>query len=441
MRVLYVLPGSGGSFYCQNCLRDTAAAEALRRRGHSVTLLPLYLPATSSTPKPSDVPVFYGAVSLYLRHRYAVLRRLPRTWFAPLDRWPVLRLAARFAGSTSAKGLEDLTLSMLRGLDGRQADELQSVCDWLAALPSESKPDVIVLSNALLTGLAAALKQAARCPVVCWLQDEHVWIDAMADDLRDAVLRVMADDARAVDRFVAVSASYATRMAQVLSLEPARLSVVFPGIDPAAYRSADVTRRPAVIGFLSRLSATEGFDRFVDAFLLLRRDPRFADARLSATGGPSEKKGFLRQQLKKLKAAGALSDAALSPDRFADDRFAFLSELTLLSVPGGEKPEAFGYYAIEAMAAGVPVVLPAQGAFPEIAAAAGCGTLIADTRPETLARAWAALLSDAPRLQRESSQGRSAAQTTFSQAASAAALERALVFGTRTPNAEVMDEA
>lgn len=65
MHVLYVLPGSGGSFYCQNCLRDTALAEALRQRGHTVTLLPLYLPATASTPQPTDAPVFYGAVSAF----------------------------------------------------------------------------------------------------------------------------------------------------------------------------------------------------------------------------------------------------------------------------------------------------------------------------------------------------------------------------------------
>ena len=426
MKVLTVLPGSGGSFYCQNCLRDMALADALRQRGHAVTLMPLYLPATASMPQPSDVPVFYGAVSLYLRHRYSFLRRLPRAWFRPLDRWPVLRLAARFAGSTSAKGLEDLTLSMLRGMDGRQADELQRVAEWLTALPPESKPDVIVLSDALLTGMSAALKQAARCPVVCWLQDEHVWLDAMAPDLRDAVLRVMAADARTVDHFVAVSASYAARMTRTLSLDPARVSVVFPGIDPTAYRPADLTRRPATVGFLSRLSPSEGFDRFVDAFLLLRRDPRFADARLAATGGPAAEKGFLKRQLKKLAAAGALGDAQISADRFANDRFGFLSELTLLSVPGGATPEAFGHYALEAMASGVPVVLPAQGAFPEIAAAAGCGVLMSDSKPETLARAWAGLLSDPDRLRRESELGRAAANGVFSQDSSAAALERVL---------------
>jgi glycosyltransferase involved in cell wall biosynthesis len=235
----------------------------------------------------------------------------------------------------------------------------------------------------------------------------------------------MADDARAIDLFIAASADYAERMAATLSLDRSRLGVVFPGLDPAPYRPADVTRRPAAVGFLSRLSAEEGFDRFVDAFLLLKRDPRFADARLAATGGPSADRHFLNRQLAKLRNAGALAGAEVSPSRFADDRFGFLSGLTLLSVPGGQSPEAFGYYALEAMAAGVPVVLPARGAFPEIAAAAGCGTLTADARPETLARAWTELLSDPGRLRREAERGRAAARARFSLEAAAAAFEAA----------------
>lgn len=425
MNILYVQPGSGGSFYCQNCLRDVALMDALRRRGHRVTMMPLYLPATALTPKPEDVPVFYGAVTLYLRHRYAGLRRLPRAWFRPLDCWPVLRLAARLAGSTSASGLEDLTLSMLRGLHGNQADELLQVAEWLAALPDESKPDVIVLSNALLTGMAAALKAAARCPVVCWLQDEHVWLDAMAPDLRGPVLEALAEDARSVDRFVAVSAYYAAEMAKTLSVEAARIDVVFPGVDPAAYPAAYLSRRPFTVGFLARLSPAEGFDRFVDAFLLLRQDPRFTDVRLAATGGPPAERGFLKRQLRKLAEAGLAADAEISTRRFERDRLGFLSGLSLFSAPGAEH-EAFGYSVIEAMAAGVPVVMSSRGAFPEIAAAAGCGVLAADVRPEALARAWAEMLSAPERMCREAEAGRTAARTVFSQDAAAAALERVL---------------
>ena len=426
MRILSILPGSGGSFYCQNCLRDMSLAEALRQRGHAVTLMPLYLPATAHMPAPDEVPVFYGAVTLYLRHKFALLRRLPRAWFRPLDSWPVLQLAALFADSTSAAGLEDLTLSMLRGPDGRQADELRLVAEWVAGLPYDEKPEVILLSNALLAGLARTLKQAAQCPIVCWLQDEHVWTDAMDPTLRTAALNVMATGARDIDCFIAVSTAYAERMAPLLVIEPSRMRVVFPGLDPTAYRLTDVTRQPATIGFLSRLSAEEGFDRFVEAFILLRRDPRFADVRLSATGGPSADKRFLKCQMRKLADAGLLKDAVISTDRFAHDRFGFLSELTILSVPGGTSPEAFGYYAVEAMAAGVPVVLPAQGAFPEIAAVAKCGLLTEDSRPETLASGWANLLSTPARLRKESDHGRAAALGVFSQSSTAEALERIL---------------
>jgi len=425
--VLYILPGSGGSFYCQNCLRDAALAGALQSAGHQVTLLPLYLPATVAMPRPTEVPVFYGAVSLYLRHRFAALRRLPRAWFAPLDRWSVLRIAARFAGTTSARGLEDLTLSMLRGREGRQADELARLCDWLRGLPADERPGAILLSNALLAGLASELKAAVGCPVLCWLQDEHVWFDAMAPDLRAAVVKVLAAESRAIDRFVAASGYYAEAMSRVIGLPPERIAVVYPGLDSGGYRLTDVNRRPRTIGFLSRLSPAEGFDRFVEAYLLLRREPRFADVRLAATGGPPVERGFLKRQARRLSEAGAGAQAEISVSRFTEDRAGFLSELTLLSVPGGATPEAFGYYAIEAMAAGVPVVLPRQGAFPEIAAAAGCGILADDARPATLARAWAALLDDPVRLRHESEQGRRAAETVFAHASTANALARVLM--------------
>ncbi|MFM8705754.1 MAG: glycosyltransferase [Planctomycetia bacterium] len=62
-------------------------------------------------------------------------------------------------------------------------------------------------------------------------------------------------------------------------------------------------------------------------------------------------------------------------------------------------PEAKGIPVIEALAAGVPVVAPAHGAFPELlAGAAGgepAGILHAPADPEDLARAIVALLDDA----------------------------------------------
>ena len=56
---------------------------------------------------------------------------------------------------------------------------------------------------------------------------------------------------------------------------------------------------------------------------------------------------------------------SIRPNLTRAQKLDFLKRLTVLSVPV-RYPEAFGLYVIEAMAAGVPVVLPDAGAFPEI---------------------------------------------------------------------------
>ena len=55
-------------------------------------------------------------------------------------------------------------------------------------------------------------------------------------------------------------------------------------------------------------------------------------------------------------------------------------------------PEAFGLYVIEALAAGVPVVQPRSGAFPELIEATGGGVLCEPEDPESLAQTLEALL-------------------------------------------------
>ena len=410
MHILYIQPGSGGSFYCQNCLRDLSVCDALRKAGHEVTMLPLYLPATADAAAPEDIPVFYSAVTLYLRHKYSWMRKLPRSWFRPLDTWPVLKLAAHFAGSTSASGLEDLTLSMLQGMEGRQAEDLKMLAEWIEALPLDERPDVIILSNALLVGLAERLKEAAGCPVLCWLQDEHVWTDAMHDSLKQAVIRTMREDSKHVDRFIAVSKYYRDTMSQLLAVDSEQVSVIYPALDLREYVQADMETTPRRIGFLSRLAASEGFDVFVDAFIELRRDPQFSDVKLSATGGPSPEKTFMKSQWAKLRKAGLKDEVEISPHRFASERKEFLSELTILSVPGGKTPEAFGYYAIEAMASGVPVVLPEHGAFPEFVNEESGGVLFSSSDPKKIAETWAGLLRSGEKLNEYSSRSKAAAE-------------------------------
>ena len=50
MKILFIVPGSGDSFYCGNCFRDNLQASALRKAGHEVIVMPLYLPLRHLVP-------------------------------------------------------------------------------------------------------------------------------------------------------------------------------------------------------------------------------------------------------------------------------------------------------------------------------------------------------------------------------------------------------
>ena len=75
-----------------------------------------------------------------------------------------------------------MTLSMLRGEAGNQARELDELIDWLRK--AEPHTDVVCLSNALLLGQARRLKSELRSPVVCTLQGEDYFLDALPEKYR-----------------------------------------------------------------------------------------------------------------------------------------------------------------------------------------------------------------------------------------------------------------
>jgi glycosyltransferase involved in cell wall biosynthesis len=422
MKIVHIVPGSGGTFYCQNCLRDSALVAALRRAGHDVVLVPMYLPiAADGTTAAGASPVFYGAVSLYLKQNLPWLRGAP-AW---LERWlnapSLLRWAAGKAGSTRATGLADMTVSMLRGEDGNQAAELTQLLTWLKA---EGRPDVIHLSNALLLGLARRIRRELAVPVLCTLQDEDSWVDAMEPAAAERVWSLMCERAADVDAWVAVSRYYADKMQARLHLPPERVHVVHVGIDLAGYARSALPLKPPVIGFLSRLSAGLGLAILADAVLRLKQEPDLQDVQLWLTGGQTaDDVHFLRGLRKRFAAIGAAADLRLEPLSDRAGRLRFLQGLTVLSVPV-PAGEAFGTYQIEALAAGVPIVQPRVGAFPEIVAQTGGGVLCEPNTPENLAAVLASLLRSPQRLRELADRGHAAVIARFGIATMAESLVR-----------------
>ena len=410
MKIVTIVPGFGGSFYCGNCLRDSVFVNTLKAMGHDSVMLPIYLPLTYNNHETGQIPVFYGAVNIYLKQNFKLLRHMPAWLHRFFDSGPILKYAAHKAGSTRAAGLEEMTISMLQGVDGFQAEELQQLIDYLKY---QEKPDVIHLSNSLLLGLAKKIHEELTIPVVCSLQDEDVWIDAMVPVYRQKLWDLMAEKGLEVDAFVGVSSYFGNWMKEKLQIPDSKMHIVSIGIDPEQYKVFIPNLDPPTIGYLSRICEDNGFEVLVDAFILLKNNPSYRNARLRVTGGMTgDDTHFVKKQVKKLKRKGYHKDVEFMENFRPDDLHHFFHGLSVVSVPV-LKGEAFGLYQLEALASGIPVVQPALGAFPEIAETTGGGLIYQPNTPSALANALAELFSNPEKLQDMSIEGRRAIITKY----------------------------
>ena len=349
-------------------------------------------------------------------------RRSPRWIDRLFDSVSLLRWVGRRATMVDAADLCETMMSMLRGEDGRQAKELERLVDWLGQ--AENQPDIVCLSNVLLAGLARQIKQRLGVPVACLLQDEDEFIDKLGSGHMDRAWRMVADRARDVDMFVAVSRYYAEAMQQRLGVGDDRMRVVHTGVAVDQYAERERRAGPTTIGYLSRMCHEKGLDRLVDAFVTLKQNPKLKDVKLRMMGGQSgEDAAFIGGLRRQLDSAGVLADAEFMTDFRQADRLSFLESLSVLSVPERRKP-ACALYVLESLAAGVPVVEPALGVLSEMLEETHGGILYDPDDAGALGSALESLLLDADRVAKLGRQGRVAVRAKFSVEKSAEKMVR-----------------
>ena len=411
MRMVQILPGVAGAFYCENCIRDQTLVRELIRQGHDALVVPLYLPlAQESAAAPRRAPLFFGGINVYLQQKSAFFRRLPAWLTRPLDSPRLLRLAAGMASMMEPEDLGETTLSMLRGEDGRQAAELDRLVAWLA---STEKPDVICLSNVLLVGMARRLRAGLRTPIVCMLQDEDSFLDELPESHREAAWDVLRERAAEVDAFVAVSRYFKGVMEKRLAVPPERIHVVHTGVPVAADAATSPPAMPTV-GFLSRLCREKGLDLLVEAVIALRQSGRVPGLRLRVTGGHTpQDHAFIESVRRRLTEAGAESDAEFVSLAEGPERAAFFRGLSVFSVPE-KRGEASGVCMLEALACGVPVIQQRHGVYPELVELTGGGLLYEPGDQAGLAAALERLLRDPAESRRMGEAGRQRVIEDFS---------------------------
>jgi glycosyltransferase involved in cell wall biosynthesis len=391
MRILSITAGAAG-MYCGSCFRDNALAAELIATGHDVTLMPVYTPTLVDEPNVSRPQVLFGGISIYLQQHSALFRKTPRFLDRLWDSPRVIKaLSTGAAGSTDAKLLGDLTISMLEGTGSVLRKEFDKLVDWIRAEPL---PDVINLPNSLLIAMAGPLREAVQRPVFCTLQGEELFLNGLTGSYRDRALELIRARVPTVDRFIAVSDYCKSFMTEFLTIPSERIDVVPLGIRLDGYQQHERKDDEFTVGYFARVAPEKGLHVLADAYVILRRRLGRAKVRLEAAGYmASSQASYLEDVRRKLDAAGLAGEFTYRGALDRAGKLAFLRSLDVLSVPA-TYDEPKGMFLLEAMASGVPVVQPRRGAFTEVVEKTGGGLLVDADSPERLADGLNELWSD-----------------------------------------------
>jgi glycosyltransferase involved in cell wall biosynthesis len=412
MKVAYITAGAAGMF-CGSCMRDNTLVATLTAAGHDALLIPTYTPIRTDEPDVSQKRVFFGGINVYLQQKLSLFRHTPWVLDRVLDAPGLLRWVSRFAVKTRAEDLGDLTISILKGQHGHQRKEVAKLVQWLA---DDVRPEIVVLTNALLSGMVHELKERLRVPVLCTLQGDDIYLEALPEPFRRQALDLIGDHCREIDGFIATSRYYADFMSGYLGIRRSRLQVVYPGLNLAGHGAprCGAGEAPLTIGYFARIAPEKGLHLLAEAFRILRQTPGGSPCRLRASGWLGEhNRPYLDDLCKRIKHWG-LADSfehVESPDRASKVRF--FQSLDVLSVPTTYR-EPKGLYVLEALANGVPVVQPRHGSFPELIEATGGGLLVTPDDPEDLARGLRRLLEDTAHREELGRKGKEAVHQRFS---------------------------
>lgn len=353
-------------------------------------MVPLYLPLVTDEPAENeDAPIFLGGISMFLEQKFPALRHMPEWLSRTLSSSALLRMASNLAGMTTATQLGEATIAMLQGEPNRQAQEVERLVAWLRQHPP---PDVICMSNSLLGGLTRRLKEQFKVPIVCSLQGEDSFLDALPEPFRARSWELLAKRCIDMDHFIAVSQYFGDSMRGRLGLPAEKVTVVYPGIALADFKPATARPNPPVLAYLARIHPAKGLGTLVEAFLKLKEWNCVPGLRLRVAGAMAGKDARFAASMKR-RLSRFSHEVEFLPNLDRQRKLEFLRGATVFSVPA-TYGEAFGLYLLEAWASGVPVVQPRHAAFPELLAKTNGGLLCEPDNPTALAEALQQLLLD-----------------------------------------------
>ena len=377
--------------FCGSCMQDNTLVRTLRRAGTDALLVPTYTPIRVDEENVSSRRVFLGGVNVYLDSVLPGWKRLP----PGLTRWlnlpGIIQLLTRFGGRTEASRLGALTIDLLQGSLGPQRREINEIVAYLC---DDLRPDLILFSNALLSGIVPSLRTRFRGPLLTLLQGDDVFLEALDTRYRSQAIELVSRNCRNFDGLLTHSDYYAQFMQSYLSLSAAvfrRIPLTIDGDgdiarDVAAGFSDEASREDQrlnsdlhhrhsfTVGYFARICPEKGAHVFLEAAAaLLAASDEF---RFTIAGYlPEQHRSWFSEKLRALQdrhGTERLCWAGSPTSR--QEKLRILRSFDVLCVPTIYR-EPKGLYVLEAGLCGVPSLLPNHGAFPERLQALGFGTL------------------------------------------------------------------
>jgi phosphatidylinositol alpha-1,6-mannosyltransferase len=252
-------------------------------------------------------------------------------------------------------------------------------------------------------------------PFVCYVHGEEL-VSNRSSRLYTRITRRVLERAALV---IANSHHTAALVEHDWQADPARIAILWPGVDTARFAPAPPDERVrAELGWdgrlvvltVGRLQKRKGHDRMLEAVDMLRgRYPRL----LYAIIGDGQERPALERQVQRANLGnhvqfhGAVDDDRLVPA---------LQQCELFALPNRTVDgdlEGFGMVLIEAQACGRPVLAGASGGTAEAVRAGETGVIVDCTLAEPLADALAVLLDDPAQRTRMGRAARHFAVETF----------------------------
>ncbi len=260
-------------------------------------------------------------------------------------------------------------------------------------------PDVVHGHDWVVAHPSAAVAAHAGVPLVMTVHATELglWNGWLTTDFSRWRTEVERDLVARADRTVVCSEAMRREAVEGLRADPARTVVVPNGVDVAVWRSDAAQQRSArtavgvpgdapLVVLVGRLEYEKGGQDAIAALAQLASDVHLV---LVGTGGQ-------RQALADQANTAGLSGRVHLAGRLDDQQVAaLLGAADVAVVPSRYEP--FGLVALEAMAAGTPVVVTSTGGLGDLVRPDETGLVVPPARPDALADAVRGLLADPQR--------------------------------------------